>query len=305
MVQKVIIENFLESLASEKGLSKNTILSYRLDLSQYLDFIETDKKDKVIHSNIKVEKYISFLTNKSLERSTILRKISTLSSFFDFLVTENIINQNPIQKVSTPKKDNKLPVFLSVEQVDKLINQAKKDNTNSGIRLMTMIQILYSTGIRVSELIQLKMSSLHEKENFILINGKGNKERLVPVDKRTLLSINTYLRIRKVFMNKKISEKWLFPSKTSSHGHITRQRFNQLLKNLGRKADISSKFISPHKLRHAFASHLLANGLDLRSLQMLLGHEDISTTQIYTHVLKDRLKDTIEEKHPLSKEFGI
>ena len=119
MVQKVIIENFLESLASEKGLSKNTILSYRLDLSQYLDFIETDKKDKVIHSNIKVEKYISFLTNKSLERSTILRKISTLSSFFDFLVTENIINQNPIQKVSTPKKDNKLPVFC---QWSKLIN---------------------------------------------------------------------------------------------------------------------------------------------------------------------------------------
>ncbi len=305
MVQKVIIENFLESLASEKGLSKNTILSYRLDLSQYIDFIEKEKKDKAIHSNIKVEKYISFLTKKSLERSTILRKISTLNSFFDFLVTENIINQNPIQQVSTPKKDNKLPVFLSVEQVDKLINQAKKDNTNSGIRLMTMIQILYSTGIRVSELIQLKMSSLHEKENFILINGKGNKERLVPVDKRTLLSINNYLRIRKVFMNKKINEKWLFPSKTSSQGHVTRQRFNQLLKNLGCKANISSKFISPHKLRHAFASHLLANGLDLRSLQMLLGHEDISTTQIYTHILKDRLKDTIEEKHPLSKEFGI
>ena len=238
------------------------------------------------------------------ERSTILRKLSSLGHFFDFLVTENILKDNPLLEISIPKTNSKLPVFLTNDQVDRLLETAKNDDSIKGLRLLTMIKILYSTGIRVSELVELKLSSLYEKKNFIFISGKGNKERLVPVDQNTLTTIEKYLKVRIEFLKTdKNEDKWLFPSRNSKLGHITRQRFHQLLKVLCKEANIESKYVSPHKLRHAFASHLLANGMDLRSLQMLLGHSDISTTQIYTHVLSDRLKSTVENNHPLSKVF--
>ena len=195
-------------------------------------------------------------------------------------------------------------MLLSNDQVDRLLDAAKEDNSSRGLRLLTMIKILYATGIRVSELVELKLSSLYEKENFIFVTGKGNKERLVPVDQNTLITIQKYLKVRVEFLKKSNNEnKWLFPSRNSKLGHITRQRFHQLLKVLCKETNIDSKYVSPHKLRHAFASHLLANGMDLRSLQILLGHSDISTTQIYTHVLSDRLKKTVEDNHPLSKIF--
>ena len=301
MVDHHIIENFLENLASEKGLSKNTIKSYSLDLIKFFEKIKN--KDFKELKKIDVEKYIRDLFDKGFERSTILRKISSLGHFFDFLVEERLISQNIIKQISVPKKLAKLPTFLSTNQVDKLLKLAKEDKTSQGIRFSTMLEILYSTGIRITELIELKMSSLHEKKNFILIHGKGNKERLVPIDQTTLETLNLYLQIRVEFIKKKSTEIWLFPSQSSKNGHITRQRFNQLLINLAIKANIDQKFISPHKLRHAFASHLLANGIDLRTLQVLLGHEDITTTQIYTHVLTDRLKKTIEDNHPLARDF--
>ena len=164
-----------------------------------------------------------------------------------------------------------------------------------------MIEIMYASGIRVSELVTMTLASLYQDKNFIIISGKGNKERLIPISKDTQNTINNYLKIRKFFFNKNKEVKWLFPSKQSKIGHITRQRFSQLLSLLAGKADLQIKKISPHKLRHAFASHLLANGADLRSLQQMLGHEDISTTQIYTHILDERLKQIVKDKHPLSK----
>ena len=301
MNNQLILENFLEVLASEKGLAVNTRISYKNDILQFLFFLEKNKKKINEITSIDIEKFISKFTTQALEKSTISRKMSSLSHFFIFLLEENIIKSNPIHELDLPKKIKKLPKILSVDQVDKLIKSSREDQSVNGIRLNTMIEILYATGIRVSELVEMKLSATYAEKNFLLIQGKGNKERLVPISENTENKIKDYLKIRNEFINNDTESKWLFPSKQSSKGHITRQRFNQLLQTLCERVNLNNIRISPHKLRHAFATHLLANGVDLRSLQQMLGHADISTTQIYTHVLKDRLKKLVSDNHPLSK----
>ncbi len=297
----LILENFLEVLASEKGLAVNTRISYENDIHQFLVFLEKNKKKISETTSIDIEKFISKFTTQGLEKSTISRKMSALSHFFIFLIEENIIKSNPIHELDLPKQIKKLPEILSVDQVDKLIKSSREDQSMNGIRLNTMIEILYATGIRISELVEMKLSATYAEKNFLLVQGKGNKERLVPISENTEDKIKDYLKIRNNFINNNTESKWLFPSKQSSKGHITRQRFNQLLQTLCERVNLSNIRISPHKLRHAFATHLLENGVDLRSLQQMLGHADISTTQIYTHVLKDRLKKLVSDNHPLSK----
>ena len=301
MKNQLILENFLEVLASEKGLAVNTRISYKNDILQFLVFLEKNKKKINEITPIDIEKFTSKFTTQGLEKSTISRKMSALSHFFIFLLEENIIKSNPIHELDLPKQIKKLPKILSVDQVEKLIKSSREDQSVNGIRLNTMIEILYATGIRVSELVEMKLSATYAEKNFLLIQGKGNKERLVPISENTEDKIKDYLKIRNEFINNDTESKWLFPSKQSSKGHITRQRFNQLLQTLCERVNLNNIRISPHKLRHAFATHLLANGVDLRSLQQMLGHADISTTQIYTHVLKDRLKKLVSENHPLSK----
>ncbi len=301
MNNQLILENFLEVLASEKGLAVNTRISYKNDILQFLVFLEKNKKKINEITPIDIEKFTSKFTTQGLEKSTISRKMSALSHFFIFLLEENIIKSNPIHELDLPKQIKKLPKILSVEQVEKLIKSSREDQSVNGIRLNTMIEILYATGIRISELVEMKLSATYAEKNFLLIQGKGNKERLVPISENTEDKIKDYLKIRNEFINNDTDSKWLFPSKQSSKGHITRQRFNQLLQTLCERVSLNNIRISPHKLRHAFATHLLANGLDLRSLQQMLGHADISTTQIYTHVLKDRLKKLVSDNHPLSK----
>ena len=297
----LILENFLEVLASEKGLAVNTRISYKNDILQFLVFLEKNKKKINEITSIDIEKFTSKFTTQGLEKSTISRKMSALSHFFIFLLEENIIKSNPIHELDLPKQIKKLPKILSVDQVEKLIKSSREDQSINGIRLNTMIEILYATGIRVSELVEMKLSATYAEKNFLLVQGKGNKERLVPISENTEDKIKDYLKIRNEFINNDTESKWLFPSKQSSKGHITRQRFNQLLQTLCERVNLNNIKISPHKLRHAFATHLLANGVDLRSLQQMLGHADISTTQIYTHVLKDRLKKLVSDNHPLSK----
>ena len=297
----LILENFLEVLASEKGLAVNTRISYKNDILQFLVFLEKNKKKINEITPIDIEKFTSKFTTQGLEKSTISRKMSALSHFFIFLLEENIIKSNPIHELDLPKQIKKLPKILSVDQVEKLIKSSREDQSINGIRLNTMIEILYATGIRVSELVEMKLSATYAEKNFLLIQGKGNKERLVPISENTEDKIKDYLKIRSEFVNNDTESKWLFPSKQASKGHITRQRFNQLLQTLCERVNLNNIRISPHKLRHAFATHLLANGVDLRSLQQMLGHADISTTQIYTHVLKDRLKKLVSDNHPLSK----
>lgn len=297
----LILENFLEVLASEKGLAVNTRISYKNDILQFLVFLEKNKKKINEITSIDIEKFISKFTTQGLEKSTISRKMSALSHFFIFLLEENMIKRNPINELDLPKQIKKLPKILSVDQVEKLIKSSREDQSINGIRLNTMIEILYATGIRVSELVEMKLSATYAEKNFLLVQGKGNKERLVPISENTEDKIKDFLKIRNKFLNNDSESKWLFPSKQSSKGHITRQRFNQLLQTLCERVNLNNIRISPHKLRHAFATHLLANGVDLRSLQQMLGHADISTTQIYTHVLKDRLKKLVSDNHPLSK----
>ena len=297
----LILENFLEVLASEKGLAVNTRISYKNDILQFLVFLEKNKKKINEITSIDIEKFTSKFTTQGLEKSTISRKMSALSHFFIFLLEENMIKRNPINELDLPKQIKKLPKILSVDQVEKLIKSSREDQSINGIRLNTMIEILYATGIRVSELVEMKLSATYAEKNFLLVQGKGNKERLVPISENTEDKIKDFLKIRNKFLYNDSESKWLFPSKQSSKGHITRQRFNQLLQTLCERVNLNNIKISPHKLRHAFATHLLANGVDLRSLQQMLGHADISTTQIYTHVLKDRLKKLVSDNHPLSK----
>ena len=301
MNNQLILENFLEVLASEKGLAVNTRISYKNDILQFLVFLEKNKKKINEITSIDIEKFTSKFTTQGLEKSTISRKMSALSHFFIFLLEENMIKRNPINELDLPKQIKKLPKILSVDQVEKLIKSSREDQSINGIRLNTMIEILYATGIRISELVEMKLSATYAEKNFLLVQGKGNKERLVPISENTEDKIKDFLKIRNKFLNNDSESKWLFPSKQSSKGHITRQRFNQLLQTLCERVNLNNIRISPHKLRHAFATHLLANGVDLRSLQQMLGHADISTTQIYTHVLKDRLKKLVSDNHPLSK----
>ena len=301
MNNQLILENFLEVLASEKGLAVNTRISYKNDILQFLVFLEKNKKKINEITSVDIEKFTSKFTTQGLEKSTISRKMSALSHFFIFLLEENMIKRNPINELDLPKQIKKLPKILSVNQVEKLIKSSREDQSINGIRLNTMIEILYATGIRVSELVEMKLSATYAVKNFLLVQGKGNKERLVPISENTEDKIKDFLKIRNKFLNNDSESKWLFPSKQSSKGHITRQRFNQLLQTLCERVNLNNIKISPHKLRHAFATHLLANGVDLRSLQQMLGHADISTTQIYTHVLKDRLKKLVSDNHPLSK----
>ena len=295
------ISNFLEMIVIERGLAKNTAFSYKNDLNQLNEFCKKKNLSILKIDEKKLEDYLSKFIDQGFEKSSLARKISTYTQFFDFLTVEKIIKNNPIKNIKQPKLDSKLPVIISIKDIQNLISYSKQDISNLGKRLNCMIEIMYASGIRVSELVSMTLASLYQDKNFIIISGKGNKERLIPISKDTQNTINDYLKIRKFFFNKNKEVKWLFPSKQSKVGHITRQRFSQLLSLLADKADVHIKKISPHKLRHAFASHLLANGADLRSLQQMLGHEDISTTQIYTHILDERLKQIVKDKHPLSK----
>lgn len=295
------VSNFLEMIVIERGLAKNTASSYKDDLNQLVEFCKKKNLNILELDEKKLEEYLSKFINQGFEKTSLARKISTYTQFFNFLIDEKLIDNNPIKDIKQPKLDSKLPVILSVDDIQNLINSSKQDISNLGIRFNCMIEIMYATGIRVSELVTMTLASLYQDKNFIIISGKGNKERLVPISKDTQDTINNYLKIRSFFFNKDKEVKWLFPSKQSKIGHITRQRFSQLLSSLADGANLKAKKISPHKLRHAFASHLLANGADLRSLQLMLGHEDISTTQIYTHILDERLKQIVKDKHPLSK----
>ena len=301
MNYNLLVENFLEVLASEKGLSKNTLYSYKIDLDQFISFIQKKSIKTREFKDKDIKEFISTFKNKGYEKSTVSRKISSLTHFFNFLLDEKEIEINPLSNFEIPKQIKKLPIILSNKHIDKILEFTKQDQSALGIRLYTMIEILYATGIRISELVEMKLSSIYEDKNFLLVSGKGNKERLVPISKNTRETLDKYLTIRDHFISYKKKSIWLFPSKQSSIGHITRQRFNQLLNEINLQADLGIKRISPHKLRHAFATHLLENGMDLRSLQQILGHSDISTTQIYTHVLKERLKEIIKDNHPLSK----
>ena len=284
-----IIRSFLNSLYIEKGLSKNTVSSYENDISSFLSWLNKKQKNYQHVSSKDINEFISNLFNSGLKSSTINRKISSIKHFYLFLSKKKIIKYSPADEIEAPKQEKYLPISMSEEEVERLLNSP---NSNQIIerRDKAMIEILYATGMRISELVNLKLTDVDFNRSVLKVFGKGSKERLVPYGEKAAEALHIYLRDRK-----RSDSKSVFLSNRGSQ--ITRGAFWQRIKIYIKRENLKSS-ISPHTLRHAFATHLLNRGADLRSVQILLGHSDLSTTQIYTHIAKQRLGEILKKHHP-------
>ena len=279
------IDIFLEALSAEHGRSEKTLRSYESDLRLADGAIPGGLMNATRHD---IQEYLSTLPDKA---SSIARKASSLRGFYKFLMLEKIITKNPTSNLELPKSGRALPKFLSIEEIELLISSA--GDIKNSIRLRAMIELLYASGLRVSELCELPITAILGDK--LLIHGKGAKERLVPMHEAAIHALNKWLDARG-----NIDSKYVFPSHSTT-GHITRDGFFKILKKCAILSGIAPNRVSPHVLRHSFASHLLAGGANLRAIQTMLGHEDISTTQIYTHVMPEKLCETVENHHPLAK----
>jgi integrase/recombinase XerD len=296
------IELFLEMLLAERGAAENTLESYRRDLENFAGFaakasvLVEDADEKLIR------KFMAGLSSQGMAPSTSARRLSALRQFFGFLHGEGYRGDDPCSIVDSPRQGRSLPKYLSEEEVNALLSAARTRPGPEGHRLVALLEVLYATGLRVSELVGLPLSAMGRDGQMMIVRGKGGKERMVPLSDPAVEAVAVYLEVRERFLKgaSNSAEAWLFPSR-SKEGHLTRARFGQLLKELAVEAGLDPRRVSPHVLRHSFASHLLAHGADLRSLQQMLGHADIATTQIYTHVLDERLKRLVEQAHPLAK----
>lgn len=302
--QKHLIESFLEALAAESVCARNTLLGYRQDLQ---DFYALIRKSPCQVESSDIVSYLRHLVEMKRSVSTQARRLSCLRKYFRFLLSEDYITCDPSRFIESPRKRRSLPKTLSVEDVDLLLTNAAQQRDFYGIRLHAMLEIMYSSGMRVSELVALPLTVvpkdrqlLHQMQ-MVYIKGKGGRERLVPLGQPAINALEDYLQIRDEFipMGQKTNP-WLFPS-TGKLGHITRIRFFQLIKQLAVKVGLNPDMISPHVMRHAFATHLLQGGADLLSIQKLLGHADISTTQIYTHVAASHIVNLVNTHHPLAR----
>ena len=264
-----------------------------------MEYCATHSTDEANVDTDNIRNYLATLTARCLSPATSARRLSALKHFFRFLYSENIRSDDPTTIIDAPKKGRALPKVLSEEEVTLLLNVAAKDVSPEGVRLRALLELLYATGLRVSELVSLPYDAVPNDKDIILVRGKGNKERLVPMGQPAKSALAEYKAVRRHYLKNDQTSPWLFPS-AAKQGHLTRQRFGQRLKELARLAEIDPAKVSPHALRHSFASHLLAHGADLRAVQQMLGHADISTTQIYTHVLDERLKQLVADKHPLA-----
>jgi len=289
------IEIFINFLSVERGLSKNTIISYRRDLEGYLDYLEEQK----INSLEKVDRnrisdFMYELKKLGLNTNSIARKLAAIKAFYRFLVREKILKQDPTSLLESPKLWKKIPEVLSVQEIENLIAQPDL-RKKGGIRDRAILELLYATGMRVSELTQLKNRDVNLDVGFVRCLGKGNKERIVPLGKKAIEWLSKYIEKERPYFLKKASTDALFL--TRLHKRFSRQSIWKMIKKYARRARIR-KEIRPHILRHSFATHLLERGADLRSVQEMLGHSDISTTQVYTHINKDRLKMIHRKFHP-------
>jgi len=303
------IEAFLEMLSAERGAAVNTLGAYGRDLADFGNFLRGVGKAVHEASSDDIRHYLAGLVDAGLAASTTARRLSALRQFHRFLLAEAIRGDNPATVIDSPRRGRPLPNTLTPDQVNALMAAAARavERARSpaerlrALRMQCLLEVIYATGLRVSELVGLTRASLDEGDGFLVVRGKGGRERLVPLGAAARDVLETYLAVRKVAEpESRQSTPWLFPSHGRG-GHLTRQHFARELKTLAAAAGLAGEPISPHVLRHAFASHLLANGADLRAVQQMLGHADISTTQIYTHVLDERLKALVNAHHPLSK----
>jgi integrase/recombinase XerD len=295
-----LIGAFLEMMSAERGAAKNTIEAYRRDLADYAGFVAGRQLTLLSVDRDTVNAYLDRLKRDGLSAASSARRLSAIRQFHKFLCADGMRADDPTRIVASPKSRRALPKVLSIAEVDRLLSTAEAEagveasphKQAAALRLYLLLELLYATGLRVSELVSLRRSAVMRDASFLTVTGKGNKERVVPVNDRARDAIRTYLATLE-------PGPFLFPA-AGTEGYLSRQVFARDLKALAGRAGISSARVAPHVLRHAFASHLLAGGADLRVVQMLLGHADISTTQIYTHVLDEKLRTLVETHHPLA-----
>ncbi|MBA2400625.1 MAG: site-specific tyrosine recombinase XerD [Bradyrhizobium sp.] len=303
---------FLDMLAAEQGAGDNTLDAYRRDLTDFSEFLGCTGQDFAGAETQTLRDYLADLDTRGFKSSSVARRLSAMRHLFRFLLNERIRSDDPAAILSGPKRGRGLPKVLSIADVDRMLTQSKAltetDTTPPqrlrALRLHCLLEVLYATGLRVSELVALPLSAARRDARMIVVRGKGNKERLVPLNEASRQAMADYLAAMEALKPEKKknapASKWLFPSFGES-GHLTRQHFARDLKELASASGLAPRLVSPHVLRHAFASHLLHNGADLRIVQTLLGHTDISTTQIYTHVVEERLKSLVRDLHPLAE----
>ena len=304
---EALIELFLDMLAAERGASGNTLAAYRNDLEDLSAHLRASRSTIANATTDSLRKFLASLAERGFKSSSLARRLSAVRQLYRFLYAEGKRGDDPAAVLEGPKHAHSLPKVLSIADVDALLKTARANSDNTkqpplqrlrAARLLCLLEVVYATGLRVSELVTLPAAAARRDQRMLVVRGKGGKERLVPLNKQAKRAMAEYLELRGKADRDKES-KWLFPS-FGEQGHLTRQHFSRELKALGAACGIQSSRLSPHVLRHAFASHLLHNGADLRVVQTLLGHADISTTQIYTHVLEERLKTLVRDLHPLA-----
>jgi integrase/recombinase XerD len=301
-----LIEAFLDMMSAERGASINTLAAYRRDLLDFAGHRADNGGSARNAARDDIKAYIALLSRSGAAGSTQARRLSALRQFFAFLYSDGVRKDDPTEAIDAPRRERPLPKILSREDMDALIGaaRARSDASADGIRLLCIVEMLYASGLRVSELATLPLAAVRNRDGFILVKGKGEKERLVPLNRPAREAIGAWLTVRDRFLPKgrhrNHADRYLFPSR-GAEGHLTRRRLHQMLKELALRANIDPDKLSPHVLRHAFATHLVEGGADLRSVQTMLGHADIATTQIYTHVARDRLTQVVEDAHPLSR----
>jgi len=303
---EALVELFLDMQAAERGAGKNTLDAYRNDLADLVAHLRAAGRTIAGADTDDLRGFLTSLAERGFKASSLARRLSAVRQLYRFLYAEGKRSDDPAAVLEGPKRGRNIPKVLSIAEVDGLLTQARKDMEDAeqppaqrlrAARLLCLLEVVYATGLRVSELVALPASSARRDQRMLVVRGKGGKERLVPLNQAAKRAMDEYLALRAEAKLDK--SKWLFPS-FGEQGHLTRQHFARELKALGAAGGIAPERLSPHVLRHAFASHLLHNGADLRVVQTLLGHADISTTQIYTHVLEERLKALVRDLHPLT-----
>ncbi|PZU76709.1 site-specific tyrosine recombinase XerD [Agrobacterium pusense] len=310
------LESFLEMMSAERGAAANTLASYERDLTDLREFLGSRRQSLTEAATSDLSAYLTHLSAQGFAATSQARRLSSMRQFYRFLYSEGLRSDDPTGIIDAPKKGVALPKTMSVADVNRLLGLAAQEAATEGpgqlarIRMHLLLELLYATGMRVSELVSLPVKVLRQEGRFLMIRGKGNKDRMVLLSRTAIEAMEKYEAARKALASEKgkatkkaeaTDSPWLFPS-NSKEGYLPRQVFARDLKDIAIRAGLPHSAVSPHVLRHAFASHLLQNGADLRAVQELLGHSDISTTQIYTHVLEERLQELVQTHHPLAKQ---
>jgi integrase/recombinase XerD len=288
-------------MAGERGAALNTVAAYRADLEDLAGFLSRRGAALATAGGDDLRAYLGRLAEAGMSPRTAARRLSTLRQFYRYLFSDGLRGDDPTEPLESPHQGRPLPKVLSEPEVDTLLKQARRVDGPEGRRLVALLEVLYATGLRVSELVALPVTAAKKDPRLLLVRGKGGRERMVPLGEPARAALADYLTVRAHFLPEGGDSRWLFPSRRARGGHLTRARVAQMLKKLAADARLDPGKVTPHVLRHAFATHLLGHGADLRSVQQMLGHADISTTQIYTHVLDERLKALVTTHHPLAR----